>query len=92
MLKTIFYLILVKVIEAYFGFAEFVSKIAEKHILAWRNLTRPLVPVLQERERNAQTAAKLEITFIELANQETNHYNYRTWWLEYNQARQLNVN
>jgi hypothetical protein len=68
----------------------FVEMIRDRHVTAWKALTRPLKPTAEQQVYNEDLED--HVAWISYLNQETNHYNHKTWWAEYHQERILNVN
>ena len=65
-------------------------KIRERHLAAWANLTRPLKPTEEALQNETKNA--LNRTWIAIGNIDTNHYDRKSWWNEYHQVRNFNVN
>lgn len=82
--------VIVGTFEVYDDVCKLSEKIRNRYATAWANLTRPLAPTPEEA--TAEKLAEQQRRLIAQLNQDTNQYTAETWWAEYHQARNLNVN
>jgi len=68
----------------------FVEMIQDRHITDWKALARPLKPMAEQQIYNEDLED--HVAWTSYLNQETNHYNHKTWWAEYHLERAFNVN
>jgi len=80
-----FFFVLVEFIEFVCFWQDHFDKQWKRQKERWARLTRPLAPTSEEKA--VEEAAELQRQAIALANQDIKNYNYKTWWVEYAQAK-----
>jgi hypothetical protein len=70
-MEVVFYFIVNELMETYCQLTRFSAKIRQRHVSAWRNLTRPLKPTNEEAIKEAKASQRRDL--IAHLNRDTNN-------------------